>query len=242
MRVGLIPISYGLEGGIRDAHLTLPLSLFSVFKPHYDLGISYFISHNGFYVESTLHNGYAQNRNSSMAWNPYNQPHPLWLSTRMGWKNSSGTDIGVSGMIGEGTLFHQFTQEDMDEEISYIRHIRKFGNIYGSFDLHPLLVKSELNMGNIIFDQQKIYLSSWHLDLEYLITQSLSNFFRWDTLYINDGYGFFNTQQIVTLGISFKHKATRLLFFHERPFKQTELYQPKWVLVYQILLGNIEKK
>ena len=241
-RAGLIPISYGLEGGVRDAHLILPLSLFSIFKPHYDLGASYLISYNGFYVESALHNGYAQNRNSSKAWSPYRPPHTMWLSMKMGWKNAYGMDIGLSGMIGEGVLLHQITQEGRNEDFLYIRHFRKFGNIYGRFDFHPLLLKSELHFGDIIFDQQKMQLSSWHLDLEYLITQSLSGLFRWDTLYINDGYGLFNTQQVVTLGMAFQYKATRLLFFHERPFKQTELYQPRWVLAYQLLLGNIQEE
>ena len=84
LRLGLIPLSYGLEGGIRDAQLILPRSMFSHFIPNYDLGLSYLISYKGFYIESALHNGAFQGNTFS---NPIASER-LWWTTKGGWKGA----------------------------------------------------------------------------------------------------------------------------------------------------------
>ena len=138
LRAGLIPLSYGLEGGKRDSQLVLPRSIFSHFIPNYDLGLSYFISHKGFYVESALHNGAFQ---GDVLSNPIASQR-LWWTTKGGWKGGYGIDIGMSASVGE------FVGRNL---WPYYSHARRIGNTFLAFQVKQMSFKTEYHFGELYF-------------------------------------------------------------------------------------------
>ena len=223
MRIGLIPLSYGLEGGVRDSQMLLPRSLFFSLIPHYDLGLSYFISHRGFYVESAVHNGYFQKHNL-----PNLQSDTLWWRARGGWKGDYGIDIGLSAIIGKShfTQDHQF----------YNNYALQLGNIYMSFEIPQFLIDAEFHFGELFINQNKTFISSWHIDLEHPFIGSSSLFARWDQIYIDKQITAIPSQQTITLGAFIKHKQSIFSIFYENPFTLTQWDQPRLIFVYRLLL------
>ena len=229
LRLGLIPLAYGLEGGVRDAQLRLPRSIFSQFIPHYDLGLSYLISHNGFYVESALHNGAFQTKSLS---SPL-ASHLLWWTTKGGWKGAYGLDLGLSATVGE------FVNPGIGP---YISHARRLGNIYLGFGIESFSLRTEFHFGEIWLDENQIPVSVWRLDIEHPLTRGSSLFARYESLHIDNNIGLIDVQKKLTLGVALKYKQNTFSIFYERPFISTKFYQPQLVFLYQLLLRKIDNK
>ena len=229
LRFGLIPISYGLEGGVRDAQLVLPRSVFSHFIPNYDLGASYFISHKGFYIESALHNGAFQGNTFS---NPIASQR-LWWTTKGGWKGTYGIDIGMSASVGE------FIGRNL---WPYYSHARRVGNVFLAFQVKQMSFKSEYHFGEIYFDENKIPVSAWHIDLEHPLTKKISIFGRWEYLSMNNNINMIDVQKKITVGLALHHKQSVFSIFYETPYVITNFYQPRLVFLYQLLLRKVDDK
>ncbi len=229
LRAGLIPLSYGLEGGVRDSQLVLPRSIFSQFIPNYDLGLSYLASYKGFYVESALHNGAFQGNTFS---NPIASQR-LWWTTKGGWKANYGIDIGMSASVGE------FIGRNL---WPYYSHARRVGNAFLAFQIKQMSFKSEYHFGEIYFDENKIPISAWHIDLEHPLTKKLSIFGRWEYLSMNNNINLIDVQKKITLGLAFHHKQSIFSIFYETPYVITKFYQPQLVFLYQLLLRKVDDK
>ena len=229
LRLGLIPLPYGLEGGLRDSQLTLPRSVFYQFIPNHDLGLSYLVSYKGFYVESALHNGAFQG-------NSFSTPmvsQRLWWTTKGGWKGVYGIDIGMSASVGE------FIGQNL---WPYYSHARRIGNAYLGFQIKQLSFKSEFHFGEIYFDENKIPISAWHIDLELPLTRKTSIFGRWEYLSMNNNIDLIDVQKKLTVGFAFYHKQSVFSIFYEMPYITTNFYQSQLVFLYQLLLRKVDDK
>ena len=228
LRAGLIPLSYGLEGGKRDSQLVLPRSIFSYFLPNYDLGLSYFISHRGFYVESALHNGAFQG-------NPLSNPiasQRLWWTTKGGWKGAY-IDLGMSASVGE------FVGRNL---WPYYSHARRIGNAFLAFQVKQMSFKTEYHFGELYFNENKIPVSAWHIDLEHPLTKKISIFGRWEYLSMNNNINLIDVQKKITVGLALHHKQSVFSIFYETPYVITKFYQPQLVFLYQLLLRKVDDK
>ncbi len=224
LRIGQIPLSYGLEGGVRDSQLRLPRSLLFPLIPHYDLGLSYLINYHGFYVEAAVHNGYFQRHNLSTP----TSLDTLWWRAKGGWKGSHVIDVGLSAIIGKSR-----TQQEI-----WPNYALQLGNIYMELEIPQFVIKTEFHFGELFIDQNKAFISSWHVDLEYPFIGSSSLFVRWNQLYIDHNIISMSSQQKVTLGALIQHKQSTFSIYYESPFTLTQRDQVRLVLAYQLLLSH----
>ena len=124
----------------------------------------------------------------------------------------------------------------------YASHARRLGNIYLGFGIEHFSLRTELHFGEIWFDQNKIPISVWRLDLEHPLTSASSLFARWENLHTSRSIGLIHAQKKLTLGVALKHKQSRFSIFYEKPFIPTEFQQPQLVFLYQLLLRKVSDK
>lgn len=92
LRLGLIPIPFGLEGGDAERRLLFPRS--QLFRERFmvlrDQGVSYRISANGFFSDVAIHNGEGG----------ADLDNEIWLTSRVGWQGGRFLQLGFSGSVG----------------------------------------------------------------------------------------------------------------------------------------------
>ena len=97
-------------------------------------------------------------------------------------------------------------------------------------------------MGNCIFDENKIPISAWHIDLEHPLTKKISIFGRWEYLSMNNNINLIDVQKKITVGLALHHKQSVFSIFYETPYVITKFYQPQLVFLYQLLLRKVDDK
>lgn len=92
LRAGLIPLDFGLEGKLQENRLDFPRAM--PFRLGIvglrDLGLSYYVGHNGYYTQMTVHNGEGG----------ANKDGRMWYGANWGWENSRNIHVGLSGQTG----------------------------------------------------------------------------------------------------------------------------------------------
>ncbi len=160
VKAGLIPIQFGLEAGISESRLYFERSLIHEMRYLFirDLGLQYFIEHNGFYTYSTVHNGEAGE----------NTDNRYWFTTQFGFRGPAGADVGLSGSVGR---YFPGVEEE---------HLRRAGNIHAKFSLRNLGAAVEATFGEDVLDGEKTPFLGWHADLRHPLFGSISILARFD--------------------------------------------------------------
>ncbi|HEX4924801.1 MAG TPA: hypothetical protein VFV50_11975 [Bdellovibrionales bacterium] len=133
VRMGYIPLPFGLEGHQPEYEQLFPVSLLYQTRAigRRDLGASYAISHNSFDSSFAVHNGEgAEDRDRR-----------LWYSARLAWKGPARSEIGISGMTGR----HLDTVTLREEKI-------RAGNIFAGFNIYGLGLITEATMTTTHFE------------------------------------------------------------------------------------------
>lgn len=92
LRAGMLPISFGAEGMLRESQIYLQRSLFTQAKitPLRDMGFEYFVKSSGFFTSLAIHNGEGFEE----------LDHRMFFTGNWGWTNDRNTTVGISGQTG----------------------------------------------------------------------------------------------------------------------------------------------
>lgn len=177
IRLGMIPVPYGLEGGDAERHLRLPRSL--IFQARYvpirDYGASYRISHGGFFSDWAIHNGEGGT----------DVDNESWFTARIGWQGGRFFRIGASGMGGRtspkstnpsGTSSSTAAWLDVDKSARF-----RIVNGFLEWQIQPVTFSAESTAGDAIQDDSNIKTRALHADLE-VETGSVSWLARYDIM------------------------------------------------------------
>lgn len=164
VRMGYIPIPFGLEGAQAEYEQLFPLSLLYQNRAlmRRDLGASYAISHNSFFSSFAIHNGEAAE----------DRDRRLWYSARFAWKGPARSEIGVSGMTGR----HLDTIILREEKI-------RSGNIFAGFNIYGLGLITEATMTTTHFEGNLVrQLLAYHIDALHPLMNNVGLQLRYDFL------------------------------------------------------------
>ena len=129
VRVGLIPIFFGLEGQLYESELDFPRSLFfqSRYMPLRDYGVSYSLRHENFHWQFSAHNGEsAEDLDGRQA-----------LTGLWGWTGAAGLHAGVSAHVSRPV------------NVTTGRDVRiRYGNAYLGFQVHGAGIWVESTLGD----------------------------------------------------------------------------------------------
>ena len=178
VRMGLIPISFGLEGGDIERQLRFPRSLMfqSRFLNLRDLGVSYRIAVNGFFSEWAVHNGEGGTE----------RDHETWFTGNWGWESGRAFRIGISGAVGRtnpkstdpsGASGSKQTGFRTDEPARL-----RIANAFLDWVPDPIRVSIEATAGDTFQGEEVMKFRALHADLEWRIWQSLSLMTRYDVM------------------------------------------------------------
>lgn len=93
LRMGLIPLEFGVEGRWRESEIHFSRSLLFEKRivPLRDYGFSYYVSNKGFYTQMAVHNGEGESRNPDSR---------MFFTASWGWRNQRNFEVGVSALTG----------------------------------------------------------------------------------------------------------------------------------------------
>ena len=160
INAGLIPITYGLEGGMHPAALNFPDSRIYSQKwiPKNDLGVGYEISHKGFQVEFEGHNG-------ETATNSDNQ---TWMTARWTYRMEDRMRMGFSGITGRTTPDSTAsTSTNVDFDFNQPSRVR-IGNAFVEGRLGSAwLLAAEYHLGSLEQNAIRKPVQGWHFDAKW---------------------------------------------------------------------------
>ena len=218
IRMGLIPLEFGLEGGVLESQLLLPRS--QIFSKRVvalrDYGLSYFIeTQYGLYTRLIVHNGEsAKNRDGE-----------LYYSAAWGW-SSDFMDMGLSGYTGLTRPNSTLDLESYLGGVDLTMNAKwKVGSAYFRWDSGSNLAFSlEYLMGKV---EQKdnpnaSEFAMGNVSLEYRLTDRTALLTRYDKMDPNKSlHG--DQQTEISLGLVFwgKSKNARLSIVAVRVLEQS---------------------
>lgn len=178
IRMGLIPITFGLEGGDIERQLRLPRSLMfqSRFLNLRDLGVSYRIAVNGFFSEWAVHNGEGGTE----------RDHETWFTGNWGWESGRAFRFGISGTAGRTNPkstdpggASAFTE--MGFRIGEPSRLR-VANVFLDWAPNPLRFSMEATAGDTFQGDDVMKFRAAHVDIDWRMSESLSLLTRYDVM------------------------------------------------------------
>ena len=184
-RVGLVPISYGLEGGENEPRLLLPRSLF--FQYRYvvlrDYGMTYRILNEGYFSDWAIHNGEG---------GP-DLDNEVWFTGRWGWQGGNFFRIGASASVGRTTPASTNPKNDTDPtllatdnanagyDVTQPAKIR-IANLFFGWEFDPFSLEIEGDIGDVNQGTNVVGMRSAHADLQWSVTSTFTPLLRLDVL------------------------------------------------------------
>ncbi|MEQ1875848.1 MAG: hypothetical protein ABL958_04320 [Bdellovibrionia bacterium] len=218
VRMGYIPIPFGLEGAQAEYEQLFPLSLIYQTRNlmRRDLGFSYSISHNSFDSSFAVHNGEgAEDRDRR-----------LWYTARLAWNGPARSSIGVSGMTGRQVDL--VTQRE--EKI-------RSGNFFAGFNVYGLGLIAEGTMTTTLYQGNLVrQLGHYHIDALHPLAANVGIQLRYD--FFDPDHGIQNDQQKdVTLGLRFgsQYKTSCVYLLGVKRLEEgTELNNDRLLLIWRM--------
>lgn len=204
LRMGLIPVNFGLEGSWSEEQLIFPRSL--LFDQRVmalrDLGLSYQTSHNGYYTSIAIHNGESDK----------NLDGRMFITSSWGWMNHRNLNLGVSAQAGTtkplstSTVKNDFVANvDVNEEALW-----RIANIYTLWNPHRWYLMIEMYFGEVEQDQVTKY-HGGHGDFGYQWNSYFGTFLRYDHFDPNEKLdGDLQRQASLALRVSDKYQVNTL--------------------------------
>ena len=181
VRMGYIPIPFGLEGSQAEFEQLFPLSLIYQTRNlmRRDLGFSYSIGHNSFESAFAVHNGEGSE----------DRDRRLWYTARLAWLGPAHSQIGISGMTGR----HVDLINGREEKI-------RTGNFFAGFNVYGLGLGLEGTMTTTLYQGNLVrQLAHYHVDALHPLWTNVGLQLRYD--YLDPDHGVQNDiQKDVTAG------------------------------------------
>ncbi len=178
IRLGLIPIHFGLEGGDVESDLDFRRSLMyqTRFLNLRDIGLSYRIAVNGFFSEWAVHNGEGGAE----------RDYETWFTGNWGWENGRTFRVGISGTAGRtnpkstdpgGADSGKTTGFRSDEQARL-----RVANVFLRWAPHPVRIGLEATAGDTFQGDDVMKFRAAHLDFDWRWSEWLSLLVRYDVL------------------------------------------------------------
>lgn len=182
VRVGLVPIPFGYEGGDAEARLRFPRSLAFQYRlvNLRDFGVSYRIAYEGFFSDWSAHNGESGPDLDNEA----------WFTARWGWQGLRFLRVGLSGSAGRTSPLSTNPGGDPDTrrsindaglDVDKIARVR-IVNGFIWWDTRPIRLLLEYTAGDVRQDNLNSKLRAFHADFEYETSPNWSLLTRYDTI------------------------------------------------------------
>lgn len=192
IRAGLIPTGFGLEGRTPDAQLLLPRMKFFTNRwlAQEDFGVSYYLSHNGFYTRATVHNGEAAEDADSRS----------FLTSLFGWKGGAGFHLGISGTTGRRV------------DSNRVEHKMRVADAFVDLDVYGLGFTVEGILGETKTSAQAQQFLNWRADIRHPLGERSSIFLRHEQ-YDPNVFAYLDLEKVWVLGLEFsgEHRSSRLI-------------------------------
>lgn len=202
-RAGLIPIPFGVEGGIAEGRLRFPRSL--IFEKGIiglrDHGVSYSISHERFWSDWAIHNGESGR----------DVDNKTWFTARWGYLVPGKMRFGVSAQTGRttpastdplgdyasGTLTQSpDTVMDLTESAKL-----RIGNAFVNIDTRRFGLTLEATTGDVIQTVRRRF-TAGHADIYIPITAKIATLARYD--FFDPKRAAIDQTQYLTAGLSYR--------------------------------------
>ncbi len=179
VRLGLVPLPFGVEGGDAERRLRFPRSLpyRTGFLGLRDYGFNYRISYEGFFSEWAAHNGEGG----------ANLDDETWFTARWGWQGGRFFRIGFSGATGRTTprsTNPQGTTLNLPElglDVNKMARVR-IANFFLDWEISPVRLEVEANAADTRQDETDIKFRALRVDLEYQTGASVNLLARYDAM------------------------------------------------------------
>ncbi|MCB0390467.1 MAG: hypothetical protein KDD58_04210 [Bdellovibrionales bacterium] len=181
LRMGLIPIEFGVEGSWLESELYFNRNL--IFEkriiPLRDFGISYQVGNHGFYTRMAVHNG------ESFGENPDGR---MFLTASWGWTNYRNFNLGVSAMTGTTKpVSTQNVNEDFIAGVDVNKEaLWRMADLYLHWHPHKWFFLAEIIFAELEQEEQITKFNGGHLDFGYQWIFHFATFVRYDHLDPNE--------------------------------------------------------
>lgn len=175
LRMGLIPIEFGIEGVWQESEMSFPRSF--IFEkrlvPLRDFGLSYQVGVHGYYTRIAIHNGESESENKDGR---------MFYTASWGWSDYKNLDIGISSLTG--TTKPLSTQTVTQDSIAGVNvnkmALWRMGQLYIYWHPNEWFFLSEFLFGELEQSEKVTKFSASHLDLGYRWNPNLKIFVRYD--------------------------------------------------------------
>ena len=206
IRVGLIPVPFGLQGGENEIYLYTPLSLFwrQPKVSRRDLGLNYHIDFDGFFSDWTVHHGEGG----------ADVDNEAWFTARWGYGDRQWARMGFSASVGRlGSSYLQTEPQTFSHSVEsgQVRMGQAFLFLRGLIFDTSHTIRAEWYQGEFRQAEQIIPFRSGYVDLEVGIARNSSVVARYDYL---DPESLTNSvsRQEASFGLQIKNKNRTFLF------------------------------
>ncbi len=208
IRMGLIPLDFGVNGRTQEYQIDFPRRL--IFSRRIiglrDLGLSYFIEHQGFYTKLAIHNGESGQ----------NLDGDFYCTASWGW-HYNNIELGLSGHAGttqpHSTLLQSSHLAGVD--LSLKSRWQVFNPYFLWYKKDHFQFLAEYTYGSLDqeFNPQADSFQSWYMDFNYILHRKFKLMTRYD--YLNPSLKVKRDQRHATsLGLVFlgRHSNSRWIF------------------------------
>jgi len=172
LRLGRLPVEFGLEGRMWERHLIFPRSL--LFKKRAmmlrDVGASYDISHNNWYTGVTVHNGESDQTSDGRT----------WYTARWGFRDQN-FELGLAGQTGSTKPDVTNNSNDTLANVDPTREAKwRIGGLFSAIQRRRWQWAFEFYGGELEQqDHVEKYLTG-HTDFGYEFSKTYSAYMRFD--------------------------------------------------------------
>ena len=204
VRLGLVPLAFGLEGGAVEARLRFPRSLLFQKRlfPLRDYGLSYAIDWNGYFSEWQLHNGEAGR----------DLDNQTWFTATWGYRPSAKFRVGASAQVGRTTILSTnptgaLSSSSAGLDVNQPSKIRA-GNAFVDFTVGQVSVAVEATAGEIAQDPGpsggNSSFGGGHADAYWTFSEAFAGLARWDQYVAKSDARGTDWAQAATVGIAYR--------------------------------------
>ncbi len=229
IRMGIIPLEYGVEGSWQESELIFNRHL--LFENRVvslrDVGVSYYVSHKGFYTQIAVHNG------ESDVGNPDGR---MFLTASWGWRNERNLNLGISSVTGtikpESTV--GVTQNNLAGVDSSIESLWRQATLFLHWHPNKWRFLLEATFGESEQENKIQKYNAGHVDLGYDWNQQWATYLRYDHFDWNERvYGDLHRRVTLAAVVSDPHKTNMLILAFSKNFEQgvevnNDTFQLSW--------------
>lgn len=173
VRMGKLPLEFGLEGAESESDLVFPRAL--LFEKRLvglrDLGLSYAIEYNGFFTEFVVHNGEGG----------ADKDGDYWYTGRWGY-NFEKIQVGLAGQTGKTSPLSTLGSGNTVANVDLTQPAKwRTGGVFASFRPKQFHIQLEGYWGERVQEADgAVGYATGHIDVGYEWTEQLSTYLRYD--------------------------------------------------------------